>query len=452
MPSAASDVLVVGAGPAGLMAAIAASASGQRVRVCERMESAGRKLLATGGGRCNLTTTAGVDALAAAFGRQGRFLLPALRDFAPDAIRAFFDTAGVPTVAQADGCVFPVSQRARDVLDALLRQAARNGVEMACHGTVRKIVVHDGVVAGVETADGFLAAPRVILAGGGRSYSALGSDGSGFALAAAAGHTVVTPVPALVPLITTENWPKQLAGIVLEQARVRIDRKGQPREGRVGPVLFTHRGISGPPVLDLSGAVAALLAAEGASLHEERRQRRAALPCEQQPASDRTTGGPRSVAAASVHGCVPLLVTLRVDRDAAAWRALFDGWRTAFGRRAIHNLLSGELPRGLAQILCEQSGLAATTPAQARREQLETLARLCAEMPLTIAQTEGWEHAMVTRGGVALREVDPHTLQSRRVPGLFFAGEILDLDGPCGGYNLTWAFASGRLAGASSAA
>jgi len=149
---------------------------------------------------------------------------------------------------------------------------------------------------------------------------------------------------------------------------------------------------------------------------------------------------------------VPLLLTLRIDRDAAAWRALFDGWRTTFGKRAIHNLLAGELPRGLAQILCGQTGLTETTPAQARREQLEALARLCAELPLTITQTEGWDHAMVTRGGVALNEVDPRTLQSRRLPGLFFAGEILDLDGPCGGYNLTWAFASGRLAGASSAA
>ena len=395
------------------MAAVTASAAGRRVCVCERMESAGRKLLATGGGRCNLTTTAGIDPIVAAFGRQGRFLHAAVRDFAPPDIRAFFAAAGVPTVAQADGCVFPVSQRARDVLDALVRQASCHGAEMACRCAIRKIVVRDGVVAGVETADGFRAAPRVILAAGGRSYPELGSDGSGFALAVETGHTLAAPVPALVPLITAEAWPRQLAGIVLEQARVRIDRKAEPREGRAGPVLFTHRGVSGPPVLDLSGAVAAALAA----------------------------GAPAR-----------LLVATRTDRDAAAWRALFDGWRTTFGKRAIRNLLAGELPRALAQILCEQAGLGETTPAQARREQLEALARLCAEMPLTITQTEGWEHAMVTRGGVALAEVDPRTLQSRLVPGLFFAGEILDLDGPCGGYNLTWAFASGRLAGVSSAA
>ena len=408
MPSDAPEVLVIGAGPAGLMAAVSAAATGQRVRVCERMESAGRKLLTTGGGRCNLTNAARVDAIMAAFGRQGRFMQPALREFGPDAMRAFFAATGVPTVVQDDGCVFPVSQRARDVLDALLGEARRRGVEMDCRCEVQKIVVRDGVVAGVEIAAGSVNARRVILAAGGRSYPALGADGSGFTLAAAAGHTLAVPVPALVPLVTEEAWPRGLAGLVLEQARVRIDRKGQPREGRTGPVLFTHRGISGPPVLDLSGAVAELL----------------------------TEGAPVSV-----------LIAPRVDRDLAAWRAVLDGWRATFGRRAMHNLLAGELPRALAQVLCERAGLLETTPAQARREQLDALASLCAELPLTIVQTEGWGQAMVTRGGVALGEVDPRTLQSRIVGGLFFAGEILDLDGPCGGYNLTWAFASGRLAG-----
>ncbi|MEI6210763.1 MAG: NAD(P)/FAD-dependent oxidoreductase [bacterium] len=404
-----ADLLVIGGGPAGLMAAAAATAAGCRVRVCERLPSAGRKLLTTGGGRCNLTNTASLDALIAAFGRQGRFLQPAVSDFAPPAIRDFFAEAGVPTAAQSDGCVFPVSQRARDVLEALLRLTGDAGVKMEYGCLIRKIVVREGAVAGVETATGFLAAPRVILSAGGRSYPALGSDGSGLALATAAGHTLVTPVPALVPLITQEDWPKQLAGIVLEQARVRLDRKGQPREGRVGPVLFTHRGVSGPPVLDISGAVAELLAADAAP--------------------------------------VRLLVAPRTDRTAAAWRALFDSWRSAHGKRALRNLLSGELPRKLAESLCEQTGLGETTPAQARREQLDALTSLCVELPLTITQTEGWEHAMVTRGGVSLTEVDPRSLQSRRVSGLFFAGEILDLDGPCGGYNLTWALASGRLAG-----
>ena len=421
--AAAIDVLVIGAGPAGLMAALTAAAAGKKVCVCERLATPGRKLLTTGGSRCNLTNTAGVDAIISAFGRQGRFMHPAIQNFAPPDLRAFFSAAGVPTVAQADGCVFPASQKSRDVLEALRRLAIRNQAEILCNCTVQKIVVQDGDVTGIETAEGFRAVPRVVLAAGGQSYPSLGSDGSGFALAEAAGHTLIAPVPALVPLITAEAWPKQLAGIVLDAARIRIDRKGQPREGLTGPVLFTHRGISGPPVLNLSGAIAALLASEKQTTSKD----------------------------AGARVGIPVLVTPRIDRDAAAWRNLFDSWRTTFGKRALHNLLAGELPRGLAQILCEQTGLGETTPAQARREQLDSLARICAEIPLTIIQTEGWEHAMVTRGGITLREVEPRTLQSKIVRGLFFAGEILDLDGPCGGYNLTWAFASGRLAGLSCA-
>ena len=420
MSSAAGiDVLVIGAGPAGLMAALTAAAAGRKVCVCERLATPGRKLLTTGGSRCNLTNTAGMDAIISAFGRQGRFMHPAIQEFAPPDLRAFFSAAGVPTVSQADGCVFPASQKSRDVLEALRGLAIRHKTDIRCNCTVQKLLVQHGAVTGVETSEGVHTVPRVILAAGGQSYPSLGSDGSGLALAEAVGHTRVPPVPALVPLVTAEAWPKQLAGIVLEEARIRIDRKGEPREGRTGPILFTHRGISGPPVLNISGAIAARLAAE------------------KQEASGEV----------AARAGVPVFLAPRLDRDATAWRSLFDSWRTTFGKRAIHNLLAGELPRGLAQILCEQTGLGETTPAQARREQLESLARLCAEIPLTITQTEGWEHAMVTRGGVTLREVEPRTMQSRIVSGLFFAGEILDLDGPCGGYNLTWAFASGRLAG-----
>ena len=418
------DVLIVGAGPAGLMAAVAASASGRRVRVCERMPAAGRKLLATGGGRCNLTHASPPDEMAAAFGRQGRVLRAALRAFPPDALRAWFAAAGVPTMVQDDGCVFPVSQKARDVLDALRQQAQRGGAEICCGCLVRRIVVREGAVAGVETATGPVEAGRVILAAGGCGYPALGSNGSGFDLAAAVGHTLVRPVPALVPLVTVEDWPRELAGIVLDPARVRCDATGRDRHAHVGPLLFTHRGVSGPPALDVSGAVAERLAcAEGAA------------------GTQAGGNAPRGVM---------LRVAWRADRDTAAWRALFDHWRETHGGRALHNLLAGELPVRLAQTLCRLAGAADVAAARARRAQLDQLAGWCGDAPLEIAGTEGWEQAMVTRGGVAWDEVNPRTLESRRASGLFFAGEVLDADGPCGGYNLTWAFASGRLAGTGS--
>jgi len=404
---AACDLLIIGAGPAGLMAA--AAAGGRRVIVCERLAAPGRKLLATGGGRCNLTTSASPDAVRDAFGRHGRFIEPAPRLLPPEAIRAFFAAAGVPTVMQPDGCVFPASQQARDVLDVLQRAAARAGATVRCSATVRELIVRQGAVAGVVTDAGEIAAPRVILAAGGCAYAALGSDGSGHRLAREAGLEVVAPVPALVPLVTADEWPRQLAGLVAETARVRLEAKGRPPLPRQGPLLFTHRGVSGPPILDLSGEVAARLAA----------------------------GGEPPV----------LRIAWRAEREPAAWRAIFERWRVERGGRALHNLLAGEVPARLAEALCMRCGLTGVAVARARRTQLEELEHWCGNAPLPISATEGWPRAMVTRGGVALDEVDPRTLASRRVAGLFLAGEVLDLDGPCGGYNLTWAFASGQLAG-----
>jgi predicted Rossmann fold flavoprotein len=408
------DLLIVGAGPAGLSAAIAAAQGGRRVLVCEHLSAPGRKLLVTGGGRCNLTNTAPPDALLAAFGRHGRFAEPALSAFPPAAIRRWFADAGVPTVAQEDGCVFPQSQRAGDVLDALLAAASSAGARLRCGVNVRRLVVRDRAVAGVETDAGLLETPRVLLAAGGCSYPALGSDGSGFRIAAEAGLAVAPPVPALVPLVTVDDWPRQLAGLVAERAAVRVEAKGRGPAPAIGPLLFTHRGVSGPPVLDLSGEVSGRL----------------------------------SVPSSRAPRVAPVLrIAWRADRDAAAWRQIFAQWRDRRGGRSLHNLLAGELPARLAEALCRQAGAHGVAVARARRETLESLAEWCGDAPLAIEATEGWDRAMVARGGVARDEVDPRTLASRRTKGLFLAGEILDLDGPCGGYNLTWALASGRLAG-----
>jgi len=401
------DVIIVGAGPAGLAAAVAGSAAGRRVLVCERMPQAGRKLLITGGGRCNVTTSDSTQAIMAAFGSRGRFMHPALSVFGPTDIRAWLAHEGVPTVVQEDGCVFPVSQQARDVLDAFQNTATRNGVKVRYACEARSLILHQGSVVGVETSAGPLKAERVILATGGCSYPALGSNGSGFKMARQAGLVVTPPVPALVPLITAEAWPRQLPGLTLQQGRVRIDTKGSGHEGRVGPVLFTHRGLSGPPILNLSGEVAAKL----------------------------------------VTGPVKIRLRMRADRDVPDWRRIYEEWRKRYGNRALHNLLSGEIPRKLAEALCELADLSATPVVRAPRARLEMLAELCADAPLTITATQGWDHAMVTRGGVALDQLDPRTLMCRSHPGLQCAGEAVDLDGPCGGYNLTWAFASGWLAG-----
>ena len=421
------DTLIIGGGPAGLTAACFCTG---RTTVIERLKSPGRKLLATGGGRCNLTHATDAAGIMAVFGRQARFMAPALRDFPPQAIRAFFQRLGVETCEEPDGCVFPVSQKAADVLAALERAARANGAEIRCGVRATRLVTEkedDAApfrVTAVETSQGTLRARRVILAAGGQSYPELGSDGSGFALARAAGLTLVPPVPALAGLVTGETWPGTLAGIVLERGGVRLDVKGAPKPFLTGPLLFTHKGLSGPPALALSGEV-------NARLSETGRPQRAA------PTSDLCPPA------------VPIRVSFIAERTAAQWTALFEAWRHTHGGRALHNLLAGELPRALAAALCALAELPDTAAARARKSSLEALAAACANLPLRVVGTDGWDRAMLTRGGVALGELDPGTLACKRIAGLRCAGETVDLDGPCGGYNLTWAFASGRLAGVS---
>ena len=422
------DTLIIGGGPAGLMAACHSTGS---TTVIDRLKAPGRKLLATGGGRCNLTHATDAAGIMAVFGRQARFMAPALQAYPPHAIRDFFRRLGVETCEEPDGCVFPVSQKAADIVAALEKAAHGQGADIRCGVRATRLVVEkhaqggdtDGRdapalrVVAVETTCGTLPARRVILAAGGQSYPDLGADGSGFALARAAGLSVVTPVPALAGLVTRETWPAELAGIVLERAGLRLDVKGAPKQFLAGPLLFTHKGISGPPALALSGEIAARLS---------------------------ETGLPQGAALT-----VPVRVSFIAERPAAEWAALFEGWRRSHGGRVLHNLLAGEFPRALAATLCALTGLAETAAARARKSSLEALAAACADLPLHIVGTDDWNRAMLTRGGVALSELDPGTLACKRIAGLSCVGEIVDLDGPCGGYNLTWAFASGRLAGAS---
>ena len=420
------NTLIIGGGPAGLTAACFSEGP---TLVIDRLKAPARKLLATGGGRCNLTHATDAEGIMAAFGRQSRFMAPALRAFPPDALRAFFSSLGVATLVEPDGCVFPVSQKAADVAQALEGAARAAGAEIRCGVRATRLVLLDAegdgsspdprVVCAVATSHGTLRARHVILAAGGQSYPALGSDGSGFELARAAGLAVTPPVPALAGLATQESWPGTLAGIVLEQGGIRLDVKGAPKRMLTGPLLFTHKGLSGPPALDLSGEIAARLAALGS------------------PPAGLSPHPPS----------IPIRVSFIAARTHAEWLSRFEGWRTRHGGRALRNLLAGELPRALAAALCGLAEANELAAARAKKSVLEALAAACADLPLHVTGTDGWDRAMVTRGGVALSELDPQTLACRRIRGLSCAGEVVDLDGRCGGYNLTWAFASGRLAG-----
>lgn len=409
-------ICVVGAGPAGLMAALAGAERGRPVTLLDRLAQPGVRLLATGGGRCNLTNLTSRAEFMAAFGRQGRFMQPALERMGPPQLREFFLQLGVPTNAPDGLHVYPTSNSAATVRQALWDRCRQLRVDIRLSVDALSLRVNEGVLTGVETSKGAIPSSRVVLACGGKSCPELGGCEAGYSLAASAGHDIVQPVPALVPLVAQESdrqWLAGCAGVGVPGARVWIDRIGPRRSQRVGDVMIAHTGLSGPAVLDLSGEVAW-------ELHHTRP------------------------------------VRIRLDfvpgTSSAQWMRQFDKWQRDEGIRGVRTLLSRHLPSSLAAAICRRAGLAdGTRAAHLPRPQREALCALLTGLPVEIVDTAGFDHAMVTRGGVSLRQVNPGTLESKCLPGLHLAGELLDLAGPCGGYNLQWAFASGYLAGASAA-
>lgn len=399
------EVLVVGAGAAGLMAAIHAARRGRRTLLLEKNSRAGLKILISGGGRCNLTTTrVGAD-LEAQYGtRRGRFLRHALRAFPPPALCAFFEQAGVALREEDLDKIFPVSQRARDVLDALLRLATASGVEIAYAAPALQLRrAATGFL--VTTPHGEVRADRLVLATGGLSYPKTGATGDGYAFARALGHTVTATHPALAPLWVTAPWLRALQGIVLTDASLAVlDAAGHERLQRRRPILFTHQGLSGPGPMDLAGDVEEL-------------------------------GGGAVVR-------FDLLPDTTADE-------LERGWLTAAatnGAQKVGHALPPQLPerlRATLVTLAQADGTLANLSRQARRR----LVAVIKDLRVPVAKSLGFAHAEVTRGGVALDEVDARTMQSRCCPGLYVVGELLDVDGPIGGFNFQAAFATGRLAG-----
>lgn len=392
------DTIVIGSGPAGLAAAFAAQTAGERVVVLEQMASPGRKLLASGGGRCNVSNILGPREMANAFGRASRFVRHALYTYPNEKLCRFFESQGVPLELTGNFHWFPCSGKAQDILDAL----DTGKIITSCRA--EKLLIENGRICGVETSCGVFHAGKVIIAGGGRSYPALGGNGGCYALARQAGHTITETFPAMVGLQCQENWVHECAGISLPDAESRIALPGEKFRCR-GELLFTHTGVSAFAILDISGRVAELLA--------ERE-------------------------------CVPLEINLFSGRNREFWLAEFDRWQQNSGQQSVQKLLSQELPRRLAAFMLDDPAVKAASFSAVRRREL---AGKLSALTLHITGTDGWQKAMVTRGGIALDEVDSKTLESRLVPGLHFAGEVLDVDGPCGGYNISWALASGFTAG-----
>lgn len=317
----------------------------------------------------------------------------ALAAFGPDAICRLLARNGVTTYAAPDGSVFPVSERAGDVLKVLVKNTAQ--YRMGCRVSA-VVPMQNGFT--VETDQGPVTCGNVILAAGGKSYSGLGSDGSGFAVAERLGIRIVKPVPALAGLTVAEKRVTELSGNVLERAVVRFGRSSAK-----GEVLFTHKGVSGPAVLALSGEVNA-----------------------------------------AGRGVIEL--GFDADKTPGYWAELLNRWR-GLGTRKVVNELGLLMPKRLAEFYCAEAGIGEEVCARLSNPMREKLIAVLTALNLTVTGSEGWDRAMVTRGGIDLSEIDPRRMEIKKIPGLFCAGEIVDLDGPCGGYNITWALASGHCAG-----
>ena len=409
------DLLVVGGGAAGLMAAGRAAAAGARVLVLEKMPRPGRKLALTGKGRCNLTNIAPVDDFLAHFPAGSRFLRQAFARFFSNDLLELLGKLGVATVTERGGRVFPVSNRALDVVDALVEHALAQGVQIRTRAAVRELNLDKGRVLGVRLQDGrTLAAPAVILAAGGASYPGTGSTGDGYGLAAAAGHSLVQIRPALVPLETHGKRAARLQGLSLKNVSAALWVEGKKQSQAFGEMLFTHFGLSGPIILTLSRMVVEAL---DQSL-------RPTISIDLKPALDHAR------------------LDARLQRDLAS-----------HGRMQAANLLKGLLPAKLIPLCLEETGIPPTLPAhQVSSSMRKQLRMWLKDLPFPVTGHRGFGEAIVTAGGVDTREVDPRTMQSRIVSGLFFCGEVLDVDADTGGYNLQAAFSTGWLAGSSAAA
>ena len=402
------DAVVIGAGAAGLACAGRLAAHGAKTVILEHGSRAGRKILITGGGRCNITNALKTVQFAKRFGEKWHFVLPALKHFSPESLREFFAAKGVKTVLTDDFHYFPESGRAQDILDALLA-GCRDAVFKYNFSPERIMVSPGGEVAGVCGSGGEIYAPRVIVCCGGTSYPGTGSDGSGYKLAGNLGHHIVTPVPAMVGLRTSETWPGECAGISLPDAELSIAMPGEKSRCR-GELLFTKQGISAFAVLDISGRIARML------LQNKN---------------------------------IPVKLNLIASSNKEHIIQIFQEARQRSGTRSVGKILSAYLPKKLIPVVCP---VPETAAARFSTADMRITAANITEMQLHICATDGWQKAQVTAGGVDIGEVDEKTLESKLVKGLFFAGEVLDIDGPCGGYNLQWAVSSGVLAATAAAA
>jgi len=403
------DVIVIGTGAAGIISAIVSARNGKSVLLLEKLSRIASKLKATGGGRCNLTNTLSDEDFMAKFGRDGRFMQDALQLFNHKKLISFLEEIGVKTHAPDGFRVFPTSHSSSTIISALEDEMQRVGVEIKCNQKVTRLLSTGNHIDGVKTEDETFLAPHVIIATGGLGYPVLGAEGDGYNLASELGHKITDLSPAMMPLKTKETWVQNCRADTIAKVALRVNLKKHKKLRAKGDLIFTKSGVRGPVVLDFAREVTPLL---------------------------------------KKYGEVPLLLNLTKGKNEEEIREHFKSELQKDPSKNILELVQTLLPHNLSQELCK---LAEIDPTLKYKKidgvKRDKLISLLTWTPLTIIGHDGFKMAMITRGGINLKNINPKTMQSKLINGLYFCGEVMNLDGPCGGYNLQWSFASGYLAG-----
>lgn len=405
-----SKVLVIGGGAAGMMAAYAAGMVGHNVTLVEQNEKLGKKIYITGKGRCNFTNASSLDEIMRQVVHNPKFLYSAFYTFSNDAVMDFFENEGMPYKVERGNRVFPVSDHSSDVIRTLERAMKKQGVVIKLHTQVKSLLVEQNKVCGVNLVDGTqVKADHVIVATGGLSYPTTGATGDGYAMAKASGHKMIPPTPALVPLTTKEEYILRMQGLSLKNVSLKIQDHNRVIYDAFGEMLFTHFGVSGPLVL---------------------------------------------TASSKLSGRFPHMFDATIDlKPALSEEQLHERILREFSARPnqqIKTVFQQLLPSKMVSIMIELSEIRAEKPVnEITREEREKIVGLLKAFPFTITGTRGFKEAIITQGGVSVKDIDPGTMASKKIDGLSFAGEVLDLDAMTGGYNLQIAWSTGYLAGIS---
>lgn len=406
-----SKVIVIGGGPAGMMAAYAASCQGHAVTVLEQNEKLGKKLFITGKGRCNITNAGDMDNLFANVMSNRKFLYSAFYTFDNEQVLSFFENQGLRTKVERGNRVFPLSDHSSDVIAALSRALKSQNVDIRLHTKVQNLLIRDEAACGVVLSDGkTVEADDVIVATGGISYPSTGSTGDGYRMAEESGHALVECTPSLVPFETKEDWVKDLQGLSLRNVTVSIYHGKKKLFEDFGEMLFTHFGVSGPLVLSASGMIKPVQFKQELCMYIDLKP---ALDAEQ--------------------------LDKRILRE-------FD----AAMNKQFKNVIGSLMPAKMIPVVIRLSGIDPDKKVnEVSREERQHLVQLLKRLPLTINGLRGWNEAIITKGGVSVKDINPSTMESKKVSHLFFCGEVLDLDALTGGYNLQIAWSTGYLAGIS---